>query len=134
MPSLDEAGFMSVHEAASRLGVSVQHLLVWNMVVIQDVDGQEMVASWSVDRQIAKYLPTLSRVFQGEALTHVLATMRPMNDGRDGFTALREGHWREVLAAAQEVRDRFDAVMRDGKPVEMAARLTADNSGSVTLH
>jgi len=134
MLSVNDPRHLTLHEAAARLEVSVEQMLAWNMVVIHEVDGREVVPIWSVDPLVARYMPTLSQVFQGEALTYVLATIRPMQDDRDGLTALREGCWREVLGTLQKLRKRFDRVMRDSCPFETAAYMNAANSPLITLH
>lgn len=134
MFSFSEDDFLTLHEAASRLEVGVDLMLAWNMVVILEVDGRELVPGWSVDARIVKYLPTISQFFQGEALSYVLTTMRPMHDSRDGRAALRDGHWPEVPAMVQNLRERFDAVMQDSSPLETTAFLTEGGTAAVTLH
>lgn len=120
MPDIARFPVMTIHEAASRLDVSVEQMLAWNMVVVHDLDGQEVVPCWSVDPLIARYLPTLSQVFQGEALSYCLAKIHPFGDGRDGIAALRSGHWREVLEELQGLREKFDTVMAETLEHDMA--------------
>lgn len=134
MLTYSEDDFLTLHEAASRLEVGVDLMLAWNMVVILEIDGQERVPGWSVDPGIANYLPTISQFFQGEALSYVLTTMRPLDDARDGRAALRDGHWPEVLAMVQDLRERFDAVMQASSPFEPAAFLTEGGTPAITLH
>ncbi|AWB50509.1 hypothetical protein HYN69_18005 (plasmid) [Gemmobacter aquarius] len=134
MLTYSEDDFLTLHEAASRLGVGVDLMLAWNMVVILECDGRERVPGWSVDPRIVKYLPTISQFFQGEALSYVLTTMRPLHDARDGRAALRDGHWPEVLAMVQDLRERFDAVMLRSGPLEANAFLTDPSISHVTLH
>ncbi len=111
-----DTAFVTLQEAARRLDLTVDQMLAWNMAVIHDIDGFDMVPTWSVDPQIARYLPTLSQVFQGEALSYCLTRIRPLDDGRDGLAALRDGEWRAVLDCLQSLRVRFDRVMGESWP------------------
>lgn len=111
MPYAANTPVITVHEAASMLGVSLELLRAWNMVVIHCINGYEVVPVWSADPKIARYMPTLSQVFQGEALSYSLWHIRPLNDGRNGLEALRCGHWREVLDELKALRARFDNAM-----------------------
>lgn len=135
MANFAEGGVLTIQQAAAKLDVSVDQMLAWNMVVIHEVDGCEVVPGWSADPIIARYMPTLSQVFQGEALTYCLSKIRPLGDGRDGLEALRGGHWRQVLDKLQALRDRFDQAMLESGPPEMAgfAALRAAPA-AVTLH
>ncbi len=134
MPKVAEAAFMTIEQAATTLGVSVDQMLAWNMVVIHEVDGCDVVPRWSADPLVARYMPTLSQVFQGEALSYCLSKIRPMGDCRDGLDALRDGHWRQVLDKLQVLRDRFEDAMLEAGPVEMGFIGLRAAPASVTLH
>lgn len=135
MLSETNARILSVPEAAARLGVSVEQMLAWNMVVIHDIDGFDVVPSWSADPLVARYIPTLSQVFQGEALSYCLARIRPMSDSRDGLGALRDGHWREVLAALQGLRAKLDRALCETRPLEIAGFTDLHRTvEAITLH
>lgn len=126
---------MTIHEAASRLDVSVEQMLAWNMVVIHQINGLDVVPCWSVDPLIARYLPTLSQVFQGEALTYCLANIRPFGDARDGMAALRSGNWREVLEELQTLREKFDHAMAQTREVDMASYMPVAKTPAIArLH
>lgn len=126
---------MTIHEAASRLDVSVEQMLAWNMVVIHQINGHDVVPCWSVDPLIARYLPTLSQVFQGEALTYCVAKIHPLGDWRDGIDALREGHWREVLEKLQDLRRKFDHAMAEAAAHDMGSFMPSSVTGAVVrLH
>lgn len=126
---------VTIAEAAARLGVSVDQMLAWNMVVIHQIDGSVMVPVWSVDPLVARYMPTLSQVFQGEALSYCLSKMHPMGDERDGLEALRDGHWRPVLQELQALRAEFDRVMLETDPDEPLGMARAGTlAATATIH
>lgn len=136
MQTAANATVLSIEDAAARLGVSVDQMLAWNMVVIHEIDGFEVVPCWSADPLIARYMPTLSQVFFGEALSYCLAKIRPLGDSRDGLAALRDGHWRQVLDALQTLRAKFDHAMREtANPPAMAGCIALRAApAAVTLH
>jgi hypothetical protein len=109
MPDLDP--YVTVDEAAAWLGVSVEQMLAWNMVAFVTVGNATRVPRWSTNPQIARFMPTLSEVFQGEALAYCLTNMRPFGDDRTGVEALRSGHWQRVLDILRDYRNRFDELM-----------------------
>lgn len=121
MPIGADAPVLTLQEAAARLDVSVEQMLAWNMVIIHEIDGCERVPAWSADPRIARYLPMLSQLFQGEALTYCLSQIRPLGDGRDGLDALRDGHWHAVLERLQVLRAKLDRALRRGGPGGAAA-------------
>lgn len=99
--------YLSLDLAAERLGVSIEQMLAWRMVVVTKEQGQPRVPEWSADPAIARYLPALSRVFADDALTFCLTRPDLMGDGRDGLTALRQGDWQAVLARLRALRARL---------------------------
>ena len=109
----DVGPFVTVEEAALWLRVSVDQMLAWNMVAVMAMGEETVVPRWSIDPQIARYMPTLSEVFQGEALVYCLTHMRPFKDDRTGVDALRSGHWLRVLEMLREYRLRFDQVLAE---------------------
>ncbi len=113
MDAVGTDAVITIAQAAGKLGVSIEQMLAWNMVVVHEVDGKEVVPLWSTDPMIARYLPTLSQVFQGEALSYCLRAIRPMGDDRNGLDALREGKWQMVLDRLQALRARFELAMME---------------------
>lgn len=106
-----EDRLLSLDNAAERLGVSIEQMLAWRMVVVVRHDGLRRVPEWAADPAVARYLPALSSVFADEALTLCLTRPDLMGDGRDGIRALRDGDWRQVLDRLRDLRVRFEAAM-----------------------
>ena len=121
MARYDADPFVTIDEAAAALDVSVEQMLAWNMVVVLSVDDRLQVPRWSVNPEIARYMPTVSEVFQGEALFYCLTHMRPFGDCRNGVQALRGGDWRRVVEVLRDYRLRFDEIMAfDGEDMVRA--------------
>lgn len=113
MGQRDISAFVSIEDAAAWLGVSVEQMLAWNMVAVLTVSDEYVVPRWSINPAIARYMPMLSEVFQGEALVYCLTHMRPFHDDRSGIDALRTGEWPAVLDMLRDYRRRFDQVLQE---------------------
>lgn len=135
MARSDISPFLSIDEAAARLQVSVDQMVAWNMVAFVTRGEDVVVPRWSINPQIARYMPTLSEVFQGEALVYCLTHMRPFEDDRSGIDALRSGDWQRVLDTLRDYRLRFDQVLADDEDAlpSLFAGRTAEAS-TMRLH
>lgn len=88
-------------------------MLAWNMVVVLGDGDAPCVPRWCIDSRVARVLPILSELFQGEALDYCLTGFEPFGDGRTALDALRDGEWQGVLERLTALRRDFDEVMRE---------------------
>lgn len=106
-------GYLSLGQAAARLGLPVDRMLAMNMVIrLPDRRGGERVPDWCADPAIARVMPLLSDHFTGEALEYCLVNMRPNGDGQSGVDLLRKGEWCIVRETLRLYRCRFDQIMQ----------------------
>ena len=119
---------VSLAEAAARLQVDPEQVLAWDMVVLRGAGRMAKVPAWCADARIARVIPILSQVFQGEALEYCLTHVRGFGHGRNGIEALRDGDWVLVLDRLQTWRRQYDRQMKKGnagdhRPFDLVARL-----------
>lgn len=111
MALIEKSRLLTLDHAAQRLGVSIEQMLAWRMVVVVVEAGQQRVPEWSADPAVARYLPALSSVFADDALTFCLTRPDLLGDGRDGVRPLRDGDWRAVLDRLRHLRAKLDDTM-----------------------
>lgn len=87
-------------------------MLAWNMVVVISDGDTPRVPRWCTEARVARVLPILSELFQGEALDFCLNRFEPFGDGRTALDALRDGEWQGVLESLINLRRNFDEVMQ----------------------
>lgn len=106
-------GYLSLGQAAARLGVPADRMLAMNMVIrLPDGLGGERVPDWCADPVLARVMPLLCDHFTGEALEFCLIHMRPLGGGQSGVDLLRAGEWRIVRDTLRHYRSRFDQIMQ----------------------
>ncbi|MEY4984031.1 MAG: hypothetical protein RIR62_2297 [Pseudomonadota bacterium] len=109
------ASYLSVREAAARLGFDPAEMLAWDMVIVVDRDR---VPHWCVDPRVARALPLLARHFRGEALEFCLLNMRPCGDARNGVEALQDGELQAVSDMLADYRTRLEQILRRSRTEE----------------
>lgn len=116
--------YLTVREAALRLGMDTEQMLIWNMVIVIRQGSTRRVPEWCTDPCIAGILPLLSDYFRGEALEYCLLHMRPCGDDRNGAEALMDGEWKLVRDTIAQYRSRFDQILRQCETEDWMSQYT----------